>query len=150
MKNATNNLFEEKLHKYVSGFVDESEDSFMAIQEEKNIIEQSKPVLSELATIDFTTARRLADNEYRKSIALRKTRDEARLSGLKVSKQFLSKRKSEEQNPQEKLVYSQKISQIDMDISRLTGIVSRQPPKETMTPKTAATKPAGTPLGAAV
>jgi hypothetical protein len=74
------------------------------------------------------TARRLSDNEFRKNVAMRKTKDESRLGGLKIARQFLSKRKAEEENPEAKKSLMQKISQIDIDISRLTGKVKKTPP----------------------
>jgi hypothetical protein len=101
----------------------------MEVQESEDLIRESKEVLNEVAAIDFMTATRLADNEYRKLLALSKSKEEGRLAGLKVAKAFLSKRKAQEQDAGQKNIYTQKISHIDLDIAKLNVILKRAPKK---------------------
>jgi hypothetical protein len=137
---------EKIIQKTCLQFVDEVLDlPSMEIQESQDCTKTS--TLSEAATIDFITATRLADNEYKKNLALTKTRDEGRLFGLKVAKAFLSKRKTQETDPEEKKVYAQKISEIDVDIARLTVIVKKTPKRPLVAKKPGQVAPATPPTG---
>ena len=115
----------------------------MEVQESEDLIRESKEVLNEVAAIDFMTATRLADNEYRKLLALSKSKEDGRLAGLKVAKAFLSKRKAQEQDAGQKNIYTQKISHIDLDIAKLNVILKRAP-KKPAKPGATTPKPATT------